>query len=87
MKNWEKILMVISILLIPLIGYAIMHALVYILPVSASHNMQLLVTIMIIALGLCIPYWMIKAGFHKAHLTNPQESELELRDIPKEKQE
>jgi putative flippase GtrA len=87
MKKWEQVFTIMSILLIPVIGYVIMHALVYVLPVSASHSVQLLFSIIIIAMGLTVPYWMIKAGFHKAHLANPQESELELQDIPKEKQE
>lgn len=77
--------------LIPILavaGYAVMHGLIYALPVSENNTtVNILFTCFIIAMGLAIPYFMLKIGMHEAHLQNPDEKELRLRDIPKDKQQ
>lgn len=83
-KTW----LVIGVLLVPVVGYGIMHLLVYILPVDQSDNLvRLLFTIAIIALGLSIPYMMLKMGVHKAAMDDPQERDVALQDMPKDQDE
>lgn len=78
-------LLVALVILIPAAGYGIMHLLAYAVPLDQdSTGMHLLVTLAIIALGLMVPYWMLKAGFFRAHLRNRDEDELHLRDLPKD---
>lgn len=38
----------------------------------------------IIALGLTLPYWLLKILMHVAHSSNPEEKELKLTDLPKD---
>lgn len=77
------------ILLIPAIfigGYALMHGLAYVLPLSEENEAtQWFYPVFITLFALAIPFWMLKAGFHKAKMDNPQEKELHLKDLPKEK--
>ena len=67
------------------VGYAVMHWLVLASPTGAN-NIFIAIGLMlaIIAIGLVVPYLMLKSGFHAAHLQNPQEKELELKDLPKD---
>ena len=77
---------VIVTMLIPVVGYGIMHALVYVLPMGEhTGGAHLALTVLIIFLGLAVPYWMLKAGLFKAHLGNPKEKELQLKDFPKDR--
>jgi hypothetical protein len=86
MRRRRYIYIVALIVLIPLVGYALMHALAYIVPMS-EHNVgaNLIFTVTLIALGLLIPYWMLKLGFHKAHMRDPAEKDFHLGDLPKDK--
>ncbi len=71
---------------IPAVGYGVMHLLVYVLPMAeTSTGSHVVYTIILIGLGLAVPYWMLKAGIHAAHKHNPQERELHLSDVPKDK--
>ena len=71
---------------IPFVGYGIMHGLTYLFPMSEdTPYTHLFYTVILIALGLLIPYWMLKTGIHAAHLRDPGEKELQLKDIPKDK--
>jgi hypothetical protein len=82
-KNF--ILMLVSIPLILLIGYGLMGATTLIFPMTAdSTGTHLLVICSIIILALAVPYFILKVGFHTAHITNPNEEELKLKDFPKE---
>lgn len=73
-------------ILLPVVGYGIMHMLVYVLPMSGPAVWaDFLFTLLLIALGLSIPYWMLKIGFHYAHTQNSDEKELNIKDIPKDK--
>lgn len=84
MKIWKVIFFVIAVPAIAVVGYGIMQALVYMLPMQgASSGIYALVSILIIALGLIVPYLMLKAGFAGAHINNPSEKSLDLKDIPK----
>lgn len=88
MKQWKPLIFLLLALFIPVIGYGIMHGLVYVLPVSENNTgAQLLFTILIIALGLAIPYWMLKSGVHKARLHDRREKEVKLENIPKDTKE
>lgn len=74
------------IIAIPLIGYGIMHLLVYVVPVSEDNVFSnFFYTAIVIVLGLGIPYAMLKLLFHAANLKNRREKPLRLQDIPKDK--
>lgn len=74
-------------LLIAVVGYAIMHLTVYVLPMSEdSVFIDLAFTLFIIALGLVVPYWMLKFSIHQVHLRHPEEREIELKDLPKDQE-
>lgn len=79
--------MVALIVLIPTVGYGVMHVLVYLFPMSETSTIShITYTLILIALGLVIPYAMLKALFSAAHRQNPrQEKELHLEDLPKDK--
>ncbi len=85
MNNTHKaVLMTGLVILIPVVGYGIMQMLVYLFPMSEqSYVSHFMMTLAIIALGLVVPYWMLKGSFHVAHLNNSDERELHLRDLPK----
>jgi hypothetical protein len=88
MKEWKPLLFLLLGLFIPVAGYSLMHSMFYVLPMSEdSTGMHLFLTLFIIALGLCVPYWMLMAMAHKAHLSDPREREMHLKDIPKDEQE
>lgn len=74
------------IAVILLVGTAAMYWLIYALPVSSGSVWAYVVyTVALIALGLAIPYWVLKLGMHSAHLNNTDEKEMNLSDIPKDK--
>jgi uncharacterized membrane protein YqjE len=76
------------VLLIAFIGYAVMHLLVYVLPLSQNTTgMNAVFTVIIIALGLSVPYWMLKFGIHQARMHDPREKEMTLKDLPKNQDE
>lgn len=82
-----KPLHIAFIIALPVIGFTGMYMFVYILPLSDNVLIQIFYTLVLIALGLAIPYWILKLGIHEAHLANPEEKELELKDVPKDKQQ
>ncbi len=88
-KSQQYVFFVLLAILIPVAGYAAMHLAIYFLGLNQQSSAAAYVfyTVFIIALGLALPYWMLKAGRHAAHLRNRQEGELHLSDIPKDKDE
>jgi len=72
------------IFFVALAGAVIMYMSASILPLSDSGLNYLFCTVVLIALGLAIPYWMLKLGLHEASMRNRNERELTLGDIPKD---
>jgi magnesium-transporting ATPase (P-type) len=69
---------------IPVVGYAIMHGMVYVFPMQEDSTLRhLMITVAIIALGLAVPYWMLKAGLFAARKRNVNEDNVTLEDLPK----
>lgn len=46
-----------------------------------------LLYLLVIALALAVPYVMLKATAHIAHLRSPQERELKMHDLAKDKEQ
>jgi hypothetical protein len=68
-------------------GFGAMYMLTYLLPLMEHNNLNYgLFALAIIAVGLTVPYVMLKLSLHEAHLKNPREKELKLADIPKSQQ-
>ena len=85
MNKNKYLFLILSIPVIAIMGYFLMHMMVYVLPLSErSYGSYITVTLLIIALGLFVPYWMMKAGFKGAETNDPHETSIELNDIPKD---
>lgn len=89
-KSSKHLSLVLLVMLIPLVGYALMHGLIYLFPMEGSSDntaSYLFYTLIIIGLGLGVPCLMLKTGFHAAHTRNHKEKELSLADVPKDKEQ
>jgi hypothetical protein len=85
-RNSKFIAIVAGISFVALAGYGIMYLLTYAIPMTENTTLNhLLFTVILIALGLTIPYWMLKLLFDAARMRNPHEKNLHLSDIPKDK--
>ena len=68
-------------------GFGAMYMLTYLLPLMEHNNLNYgLFALAIIAVGLTVPYVMLKLSLHEAHLKNPRERELRLADMAKVQQ-
>jgi hypothetical protein len=87
MRRQSRILLSIGAMAaILIVGYAIMYFAVYIVPLSgAGLANQLFYTVLLIALGLAVPYWVLKLVGYAAHKENPREKTVRLKDIAKDK--
>jgi hypothetical protein len=84
-RSRKTVGLILAIPLIILAIYGIMVGAAHVLPMGAENTgSQLIVTLLVFAILLGVPYLILKAGFHAAHLNNPQQKELKLEDIPKE---
>lgn len=77
------LMLIIFIAFVAVIGWALMYSSVYLLPKSDSMLNYFFITIMLFMLGLAVPYLMLKFSVHQAHLRNPKEKEVRMKDIPK----
>jgi uncharacterized membrane protein YidH (DUF202 family) len=87
MKKDNKIITtIIILLLIPVAGFGVMRWTHLFVPLSEGNTTTyILYTVILIALGLLIPYGIMKLLFHSAHIKNPNEKELYMADLPKDK--
>jgi hypothetical protein len=80
-------LIIAATLFIAAMGYGVMHLMVYVLPMAQDNTFShIIFTVFIIALGLAVPYLMLKFSIHRTHLYNPNEKELRLEDLPKDQE-
>jgi hypothetical protein len=88
MRRYVFIFIVLAILT-PVIGYAMMHGAAHLIPMSSDGTAsQILLAVLIIGIAITVPYLMLKASFFSAHAQNPRkEKELNLKDIPKDKEQ
>ena len=78
----------LTLAVLPLTGYGVIYGLAHTPPLSEQTPFYWgLFTLFAIALLLAIPYGILKLIGHAAHLQNPQEKELKLSDLPKDKDE
>lgn len=91
-KHEKRYLLLGIILALPIIGYGIMHALVYIMPMQDGSTgeqyvgNQLFYALILTVFGLMVPWWMLKLAVRNAAVRDPEEGELELRNIGKDKE-
>ncbi len=84
-KDWWPVIVIAVMALLAVGGYALMHALVYLMPPQKDGMwLQILLYLVIIGLGLATPYWMLKWGVHSAHMRDEEETEVRLKDVPKD---
>lgn len=73
---------------IPVLGAMLMYALIHFFPMGRdSWLIYSLYAVLIIFLGLIIPYGFLKAFSIAAHEWDGQEKELKIEDIPKDKEQ
>ena len=76
------------LVLLPIIGATVMYALIFAFNKAPDSTLAAGVySVIIIFLGLAVPYWMLKAFSVAAHEWNPREKELHLVDLPKDKEQ
>ena len=74
------------VIILPIAGYSIAYGLTLVAPMGASSTFyHLFYTVLVIAIGLGVPYWMLKLVSRVAHGVNTEEKEMQLDDIPKDK--
>ncbi len=84
-RRTQLILLLAVIPLILIAGYGLNWAISYFVPAeTGSTANHLIIICTVIAVLLCMPYFILKTGFHAARLTDAEEEELKLEDIPKE---
>ncbi len=83
MKMWKHIGLVLLIIAIIVLGAGAMRGSVLglSLPPGNLAN-ELFVVAIIFVLGLAVPYWVLKLGVHTAHLSDANEQEVEMKNIP-----
>lgn len=84
-RNSRINLIIAAIILLPFIGYGVMLMTTYIPMSESSMGNHFIFTVLLIVLGLAIPYWMLKMLFHAANIRNPHEKHMHLSDIPEDK--
>lgn len=87
MVKKDNILLLIAVIaLLPLLGYGLTYGLNIAAPMSeGGMSYHVLFILLIIVMGLGVPYWMMKLLSRAAHVQNPQEKEFQLSDLPKDK--
>ena len=81
-------LLVVAVFLLAIIGFGLLQLFTYVVPMTEkTTGTYYLFTLAIIVLGLLIPYWMLKLVSKAAHEHNPEEREMHLDDIPKDKEQ
>lgn len=75
----------IGLAALAVIGFTAMYMLVEVMPPLDGDNTfsQIMFMLLMVALGLTVPYWILKLGSREAHKRNRNEEELQLKDIPK----
>jgi hypothetical protein len=87
-KSRKTVGLILAIPVILLAIYAIMAASTYTLPMTAENTgSHILMICIVFAILLGVPYLILKAGFHTAHMNNPKQDELSLKDIPKDERQ
>jgi hypothetical protein len=80
--------MVALTLLLPVVGALIMYGLIFAFPMGEDAMISHIVyTIIIITLGLLVPFGFLKAFSIAAHEWDSNEQELHLEDMPKDKEQ
>lgn len=79
-------LLVISVIALPVLGYALAHGFTLAVPPSEHGGWYFgLLTLFFALLLMAVPFWMLKLGSRARHDVNSHEREMELKDIPKDK--
>ncbi len=89
MNNGVSILLKVGMIgALAIAGAGIMYGLNFLFALEGD-NMpsQIVYTFMLIALGLTIPYFILKLLFSAAHDQNENEKEIHLSDIPRDQQQ
>lgn len=82
-KNTANIRVIGLILLLGAGGWFVMYSLVdMISPTDTSLNYALF-SLLLVAIGLTVPYFILKLVAHEAHRRDGREKEMNLKDIPK----
>lgn len=84
----KRVFTALAIVAIPVLGYAVMHGLLHFFPMEDNNPaVYLAVTVLIIAIGLATPWWLLKTGLYEAQLNNPSEKPVDLADVPKDREQ
>jgi hypothetical protein len=85
LQQYKFIFYILIIASLPIAGYVIMRGLSYTFFTSTENAIWLAIfMVLIIVIGLVVPYLMLKLWFHAAHLRDKHEKDISLKDLPKD---
>ncbi|MFO1242267.1 MAG: hypothetical protein U1E36_03585 [Rickettsiales bacterium] len=84
----KRIWLIIGIIALPIIGYLVMRMLPQSFETDGDDTTwHVIAYLMLIVVALGVPFLMLKSIFKSAHLNDRREPEVELKDIPKDKEQ
>lgn len=87
-KQTKRLFLAALIIILPVLGYVIMRGMTESFDNDGTASGEHAITyILLIAVALAIPFIMLKSVFKSAHMGDRHEPEIELKDIPKDKEQ
>jgi len=87
MKKNSKILSITAVIIVlPIIAFALSYGLNEVAPLSSNVDIYTaFFMLLLIAIGIGVPYAMLKLMSQASHIAHPEEKVIEIKDIPKDK--
>lgn len=84
----KRLGLIAAVIVLPVVGYLIMRA----IPESYNDDgtatgLHIITYLVLIAVGLTVPFLMLKSSMKSAKMGDSRERELHLKDIPKDKEQ
>jgi len=88
-RNDSKMFTITAIIIaLPVVAFGLTYGLNLIAPLTGSVDIySAFFMLMMIIVGVGVPFLMLKLMSNAAHIHNPDEKVIEMRDIPKDKQQ
>jgi len=86
-RNTADIRTIALILLLGAGAWVVMYVLVGMISADDTNLNYGIFSVIMIAIGLIVPYLMLKLVAHEAHRRDSRESEMNLKDIPKDQEQ
>ena len=77
-------LILASIIALPILAYIIARYVVALLSISPGLGEVIIISLLVWAVLLIVPFLMLKSTFHNAKVEDGAEKELKIKDLPKD---